>query len=266
LIESAYADGGIMTFPFSQYRVDVERYWREGYLTAPAVFSTDQLTQLREEANRLLQLCSQEPERYARRIEWEIDHLAEEDQAGMEKIIRKLEPISDLSPLFTELAYDEGITSPVSAIFGEPVELFEDKLNLKLPGGSAYPWHQDWNCCWRAHTDELITCFIYLDDADATNGCLQVIPGSHTGKPRYPFKPGSRFEVDPSGVKRDKIVPAPLRAGEMIFFDPYLLHYSDVNRSRVPRRTIIYTYNPARLGKVNEGRFPVDGDSTRTLK
>jgi hypothetical protein len=24
------------------------------------------------------------------------------------------------------------------AIFGEPVELFEDKLNLKLPGGSVY--------------------------------------------------------------------------------------------------------------------------------
>ena len=97
----------------------------------------------------------------------------------MERAIRKLEPISDLSPIFAELAYAEKIAGPVSAIFGEPVEMFEDKLNLKLPGGSPYPWHQDWNCCWRAHTDELITCFIYLDDADEQNGCLQVIPGSH---------------------------------------------------------------------------------------
>jgi hypothetical protein len=27
-----------------------------------------------------------------------------------------------------------------------------------------------------------------------------VIPGSHTGKLRLPFKPGSRFEIDPAYV------------------------------------------------------------------
>jgi ectoine hydroxylase-related dioxygenase (phytanoyl-CoA dioxygenase family) len=240
------------------YQIDVERYWREGYLTAPSVLSEQQLAELRQEADRLVKLCSAEPERYARRIEWEVDHLAEEHKKGMEKVIRKLEPISDLSSMFAELAFYEGITGPVSAVFGEPVELFEDKLNLKLPGGSPYPWHQDWVCCWRAHSDELITCFIYLEDADEINGCLQVIPGSHIGKPRHPFKPGSRFEVDPTYVDRNKIVPVPLRAGEMILFDPYLLHFSDLNRSRMPRRAIIYTYNPARLGQINEGRFPND--------
>jgi hypothetical protein len=46
----------------------------------------------------------------------------------------------------------------------------------------------------------------------------------------------------------------------MILFDPYLLHYSDLNRSRSPRRCIIYTYNPARLGQINEQRFPADRD------
>lgn len=247
-----------MSTQINHYQVDVERYWYEGYLTQPAVFSDDQLALLRDEAERVLQLCAQEPERYARRIEWEVDHLAKEDSKGMERVIRKLEPVSDLSPIFAEFAFSEGIIGPVSTIFGEPVELFEDKLNLKLPGGSSYPWHQDWSCCWRAHTDELITCFIYLEDADETNGCLQVIPGSHKGKLIYPFRSGGHFEVDPECVERDKIVPVPLRAGEMIFFDPYLLHFSDLNRSRVPRRAIIYTYNPARLGKINEGRFPND--------
>jgi phytanoyl-CoA hydroxylase len=90
-----------------------------------------------------------------------------------------------------------------------------------------------------------------LDDADETNGCLQVIPRSHVDKPILPFRQGSRFEVDPAHVDKSKIVPVPLKAGEMIFFDPYLLHYSDLNRGRVPRRAIIYTYYPARLGKIN---------------
>ena len=159
--------------------IDVQKYHAQGYLTAPAVVSTDHLAHLRAESDRLMELCYRERERYARRIEWEVDHLAAGEQRGMEKVIRKLEPISDLSVLFRELAFAPAITGPVSAIFGEPVELFEDKLNLKLPGGSPYPWHQDWVCCWRAHTDRLVTCFIYLDDADESNGCLQVIPASH---------------------------------------------------------------------------------------
>jgi ectoine hydroxylase-related dioxygenase (phytanoyl-CoA dioxygenase family) len=237
-------------------QIEVEQYQRAGYSVQSSVLSAEELAGFRQEADRLLRLCTENSHRYARRIEWEVDHLAEGERAGMEKVIRKLEPISDLSPAFAELACHPGITGPVSAVLRGPIELFEDKLNLKLPGGSPYPWHQDWVCCWRAHTDELVTCFIYLDDADETNGCLQVIPGSHLGKRILPFKAGGRFEVDPSYVDRGKAIPAPLKAGEMILFDSYLLHYSDLNRSRVPRRAIIYTYNPARLGKINEGRFP----------
>jgi ectoine hydroxylase-related dioxygenase (phytanoyl-CoA dioxygenase family) len=236
--------------------VDREQFLRDGYLTAPSVLSDEQLAQMRAESDRLLRMFMANPARFPRRIQWETKYLAEGQRAGMEGVIRKLEPISDLSPIFAELAQDEKIVGPVSAIFGEPVVLFEDKLNLKLPGGSPYPWHQDWQCCWRAHTDKLITCFIYLDDADEQNGCLQVIPGSQQGRRIYPFKPGGSFEVDPACIEQDKIVKVPLKAGEMIFFDAYLLHYSDLNHSSTSRRAIIYTYNPAYLGKVNEGRFP----------
>ncbi len=235
--------------------VDVEQYGRDGYLTAPAVLSAAQIAELRAESDRLVDLCMQAPEAHAARLTWEADYLAEEFKRGMERVIRKIEPLIDISPLFGEVAFYPGIADPVRVIFGEDIELFEDKLNLKLPGGSPYAWHQDWNCCWRAHTDELITCFIYLDDADATNGCLHVIPGSHQGKAIYPFAAGGHFEIDPAYIDRDKIVPVPLKAGEMIFFDPYLLHFSDLNHSRVPRRAIIYTYNPARLGKINATRF-----------
>lgn len=48
--------------------VDVERYAREGYLTAPSVLSPAELALLREAADEILALCAQEPERHARRI------------------------------------------------------------------------------------------------------------------------------------------------------------------------------------------------------
>lgn len=236
--------------------IDVEQYRRDGYLTAPSALSADDLAILRAASDEVLAMCAAEPERYRRRIEWERDHVDAAHQTGMDRVIRKLEPVSDLAPVFADYARHPGIIGPLQQIFDDDVELFEDKLNLKLPGGSPYPWHQDWACCWRAHTDELITCFIYLDDADATMGCLQVIPGSHTGKPILPFKEGGHFEIDPAAVDSERAVPVPLPAGGMIYFDPYLLHYSDYNTTDRPRRTIIYTYNPARLGKINEGRFP----------
>lgn len=248
-----------MSLP-SKQTINIEQYNEDGYLIAPGVLSPEHLTALRQEADRLFNLCAGDPERYAARIQWEKDYLeGDHKNPEMDRVIRKLEPLIDLSPPFADLAFDPGVAGPISQIFGEPLELFEDKLNLKLPGGSPYPWHQDWSCCWRAHTDKLITCFIYLDEADEVNGCLKVVPGSHKGKKIYPFKDGGHFEVDPASFDQDKIVSVPLKAGDMIYFDSYLLHYSDLNRSNSPRRAMIYTYNPASLGSLNPDRFPSDG-------
>ena len=47
--------------------IDVARFWRDCYLTAPAVFSPTQLDELRAEADRVLALCAADPVRYARR-------------------------------------------------------------------------------------------------------------------------------------------------------------------------------------------------------
>jgi 2-aminoethylphosphonate dioxygenase len=236
--------------------VDTARYARDGYLVCRGVIAPPLLPDLRREADRLRDLAERDPVAYEPRIEWESVNVPDDDRDRMAGAIRKLEPVIDLSPAFAALATSEAVTAPATAILGGPVVLFEDKLNLKPPGGSTYPWHQDWSCCWRVHTDRLVTCFVHLDDADAGNGCLEVVPGSHAGKPLLPFREGSRFEVDPAHIDAAAIVPVPLAAGDMIVFDPYLLHYSDRNRSEHARRTIIYTYNPAGLGDVNRGRFP----------
>src|SRR5690349_5177222 len=103
--------------------IDAERYWREGYLTAASVLTPAQLAEMRLEADRLNALCAAEPERYRYRIQWERDYLDEGHKSGMEKVIRKLEPVSDLSPIFAQLAFFPSITTPVGELFGEPVEL-----------------------------------------------------------------------------------------------------------------------------------------------
>lgn len=237
---------------------DVDSYRQEGYAVLRQVLDPVECEKARAESDRLMTLCDADRDRYAARLELERDHLSPADSVGMERVIRKIEPISDLSQLFSQMAQTPGIADPARAIFGGELALFEDKLNLKLPGGSPYPWHQDWACCWRAHTDQLATCFVYLDDADMVNGCLHVVPRSHAGRPILPFREGSHFEIDPSAFDASLAVPVPLAAGDMIVFDPYLLHFSDLNRGTTPRRAIIYTYYPATLGSVNQDRFPPD--------
>ena len=59
----------------------------------------------------------------------------------------------------------------------------------------------------------------------SANGCLQVIPGSHSDRTIYPFRGTGHFEVDPSSIDTDQPVPVPLQAGDMIVFDSYLLHH-----------------------------------------
>ena len=237
---------------------DVESYRQQGFAVLRGVLDPAACAVARRESDSLMDRCAADSDAYGPRLELEVDHLAPEDSTGMDTVIRKIEPISDLSDFFARMALRDSVAGPARAVFDGDVRLFEDKLNLKLPGGSPYPWHQDWSCCWRAHTDELVTCFVYLDDADLANGCLQVIPGSHLGRPTHPFRGTGHFEVDPAFVDTSRAVAVPLAAGDMIVFDPYLLHFSDLNRGTTPRRAIIYTYYPARLGRVNQDRFPAD--------
>jgi ectoine hydroxylase-related dioxygenase (phytanoyl-CoA dioxygenase family) len=245
----------------------VEEYRRDGYAIVRGIVGPARLEELCAEADRLGDALAEAPARWGSHVDWERDHVepSDRDLAGLK--IARIEPLIDLSDIFAELSCDPRVTAPAEAIFGDGVALFEDKLNLKLPGGAGFPWHQDWSCCWRAHTDELVTCFVALDDATEENGPLQVIPGSHHPRTCLPFRgdaeniddPAFRaktegFEVDPAAVDAASVVRATLGAGDMVVFDPYLLHASDRNVSDRPRRTIIYTYHPARLGRLYEYR------------
>lgn len=229
-----------------------------------SVLPQRELVELRSEVARLVQGLAHAPEQWGKHVDWETNHvpLAQQGHVVPAHAIHRIEPIVDLSPLFARLASDARVAAAPEAVLGGAVALFEDKLNLKLPGGAGFPWHQDWSCCWRAHTDELVTCFLSLDGTIERNGPLQVIPGSHQPRRCLPFRkdealdadPGFKgnFEVDPGFVQPERAVTPNLKAGDMIIFDPYLLHYSDRNASDAPRRTIILTYSPARVGQAYE--------------
>lgn len=78
---------------------------------------------------------------------------------------------------------------------------------------------------------EYVAAMAWLDDYGAHNGATQVIAGSHRGKDQ----PLSGAEV----LKG--------HAGDILLFDPELLHGGTVNSSGAPRRSLLIAYAATRL-------------------
>lgn len=163
--------------------------------------------------------------------------------------IRLLEPFTHLHPEFAALWDDERFLAPMQSVFGGAVGPFTDKLNLKRPReGSPFPWHQDypyWYVRTPRQAHEIATAMLFLDDADAGNGALRVLPGSHRAPfPRDRSEP-TQFLADASRIdeRAEEIVPA--RAGSILFFGAWLVHRSAPNHSDRERRAMLLSFQPA---------------------
>jgi ectoine hydroxylase-related dioxygenase (phytanoyl-CoA dioxygenase family) len=214
-------------------------YEENGFVVIEPVFSEAELIALREAADQLL---AQSGPVVAENRRLQI----EEETHDGKPVVRKIEPINDLVPAFAELAADPRMTAAAAQLLGEPVFLFEDKLNYKPPYiGSAYPLHQDY-AYWTKYTDRLITVALHLDDATPENGCLRLVPGSH--QQGLIERPAGEARIITWDVDPDLAVDAPGAAGSLVVFSCYTAHHSYMNRSPVGRRAILYTYNPASDG------------------
>lgn len=118
--------------------------------------------------------------------------------------------------------------------------------------GSAFHIHQDWSL---VDEDQFrgVTLWIALDDTDVNNGCMHVVPRSHL------FANNLRgTNIETPYRKIDDLIeekfcqPVPLKAGETLFFDQRLLHFTPPNRAdktrvaaglvTIPRETTFVHY------------------------
>lgn len=118
---------------------------------------------------------------------------------------------------------------------------YEDNINsfaIKMPGKeSHFIVHQD-----VAAIDEtkysLLNIWTPLQDVDSANGALFVVPQSHSvfSPFRCPTVPPILNNVQVNFY--DYAIPVYLKAGQAIFFDPRIFHYSALNLSETPRVVI----------------------------
>jgi len=138
---------------------------------------------------------------------------------------------------------DPGVIAPLQQLIGPNIRLFGSKLNMKSAGyGAPVEWHQDW--AFYPHTnDDVLAAGIFLDDVDAENGPLMVLPGTHTGPILSHHSDGffiGGIEDAAHKVDLSKAVPIHGRAGSMSVHHVRAIHGSSLNLSGKPRRILFY--------------------------
>ncbi|MFQ5699997.1 MAG: phytanoyl-CoA dioxygenase family protein, partial [Myxococcota bacterium] len=227
-------------------REDELRDYRErGYVVRSGVLASQDLEPLREAVegiHRRVEAAALDPnvptERIDRRryqrlcgstVKWEW-------REGSNRI-RSMEPFVHLDPRLARLVEDPRLWQPAAALLGcRTVSLFTDKLNFKRPGGSEFPFHQDapywaFGC---DHLDKLSSLQLYLDDATRENGCLWMIPGSQRQGHLACYSDRGRLGrlyTDLRTWKGAEPVPIEAPAGSAIYFDGWVVHGSQPNRT-----------------------------------
>jgi hypothetical protein len=125
------------------------------------------------------------------------------------------------------------------------VRLYWEQAVCKPPQArTELPWHQD-NGYTPLIPEQYLTCWLALDDAEADNGCLWVIPGSHrNGTARHHNGGSGPFRVGYDGGP-DAGVAVPVSRGSVLCFSSLVMHRSGPNVTDRPRRAWIIQFCPA---------------------
>jgi len=110
--------------------------------------------------------------------------------------------------------------------------------------GQRFPWHQD-SAYYGDLKRPFVIAIVYLDDATALNGSLQVVPGSHAqGLLAHTNIPMSEKRTLPADIG-DRAVLIQAKAGDVLLMDRHLVHGSMPNLSEESRRSVRLVYRRA---------------------
>lgn len=158
----------------------------------------------------------------------------------------------DRLPGYYDLMMTPAILDAVESLIGG--ELFANPVynaRPKVPkvAAGAVPWHQDKSYWPGANANPVITVWIPLVDATMENGCLHLMPRTHTRR-LLPYHnetlTGTGYlETDAEHLTPGaRVVALPLAAGGALLFNDRCLHMSTANHSDHVRWSVDLRYQP----------------------
>jgi phytanoyl-CoA hydroxylase len=217
----------------------VAEFKAKGFLKGGRVLSDDEVEVLRSELARVIDQHDSLDRKPVR-----IVNLSGKAEAPVWQIVN----IYDASDAFRDLMFKRELVQQVQQLTGaRELRIWHDQIQYKPNQvGGINMWHQD-SPYWPniAPLDTELTAWVALDDADESNGCMSMVPGSHLWGDQIDFLHSLRdyysmpesFEGHPLRAQL-----CPVGKGEVHFHHPLTWHGSGPNTSGRPRRAIALHY------------------------
>ncbi|CAG7596304.1 Ectoine dioxygenase [Paenibacillus solanacearum] len=227
---------------------DVQFYNDNGYLLVRGVFSEDETEAMRKAVDRIIERAA--AWKSGQNHAWQGDFMPPEELKKL--VLKGFHDMHYHDACFLQALAHPNMTAVLSQLIGPNVQLHHSKMLVKPPeNGAAFPMHQDYPYFpHEKHT--MLAASVHLDDADDTNGCLRVIPGSHK-QGALPHVGAHYLNHKEYPISMGTLCPA--KAGDVLFFNYLTIHGSDVNRSQRFRRNVLFQYRDASDFPVKKAHF-----------
>ena len=160
-----------------------------------------------------------------------------------------------------DLATHRAVLDAVEDVIGPNILIHSSTIFTKYAHDEKFvSWHQD-SHYWGLSEPRLVSAWIALTDSTVDNGCLRVLPGTHTRAFAHLEEPQqtnilTRGTTVSDTVNVDRAIDIVLRAGQMSFHHANLIHGSNPNTSLAPRIGVAVRY-VATAVKQTKSHIPV---------
>ena len=238
---------------------ECDSYREEGYVVVRGLFAEEELSALTEGFEYLQRLVAEGelPAHYLQahpdeaggptgavpRVHFDVEKGAELDGDPL-KHLRKVNWPAHVHPSFERLRNSSkwpALLSPLLRCSG--LKQFINQVNFKQPGGNViFPYHQDVRDPHvREPLSSYVQCYLMVDEATESNGCLRVCPRSqHSG-----VMPADALAL----TDQSSTVPVLGMPGDVLLFSTYTVHGSGPNTTDKPRRSYINGFLAADAAK-----------------
>jgi ectoine hydroxylase-related dioxygenase (phytanoyl-CoA dioxygenase family) len=217
----------------------VADFHKNGFLNGGIILADDTVEHLRAEIERVI--AEQDKPEVPQPVL--LRNLAGNDKAPVWQIVN----IWEASPPFKALLSHPKIVEGIAQLTGATaLRIWHDQIQYKPAQiGGVNMWHQDAPLWPIIAPMTEVTAWVALDDADESNGCMSMVPGSHRWGNHIDFlRSLANYEAMPGRFETHqvKIVRCPVKKGEVHFHHALTWHGSHANTSGRPRRAIALHY------------------------
>ncbi|MFM7056933.1 MAG: phytanoyl-CoA dioxygenase family protein [Planctomycetota bacterium] len=224
---------------------ELESFQQLGYIVVPDLIAPALLKQVRAVTDRDLAGRFGDVE-YEADLHYPGAPTSLEAEGG--HTIRRLRQAVSRDPVFLQLVSQPGILQRLQQLLGPRIVMplaHHNCIMTKQPRFSSDTgWHQDTRY-WSFTSGNLVNIWIALGPENLHNGCLQVLPGTHSSaaaRERLDDALFLRTDVPENQPLLQTATPVFLNPGDVLFFHARCFHAATRNYSEQTKQSAVFTF------------------------